>query len=268
MKNIKANELQTDLDVYGNSPHIYYTPNVQHHFTVAFTRDIEQPEFYDSVIHLLLTAEEGTTIDFLISSYGGHLDSLLSLRGALQATRADVTGYLMSQAASAAGMLLLCCHNFVINEFATFHAHTVSYGSYGKGDDVKQQVDYITKQTERIVRSIYDKILSEDEQNLLIAGKEFYFEDHEIRERLQHREQKRAEESQEQATEFLKEIEDTQFDYSELPLQELEEELQMYNEDIKKLKRAIADKKKGSEAILPVEKAVIKKKPVTTKEIK
>ena len=114
MKNTKANELQTDLDVYGNSPHIYYTPNVQHHFTVSFTRDIEQPEFYDSVIHLLLTAEEGTTINFLISSYGGHLDSLLSLRGALQATRADVTGYLMAQAASAAGMLLLCCHNFVM----------------------------------------------------------------------------------------------------------------------------------------------------------
>ena len=34
----------------------------------------------------------------------------------------------------------------------------------------------------------------------------------------------RGEESQEQATEFLKEIEDTQFDYSELPLEELEEE--------------------------------------------
>ena len=59
-----------------------------------------------------------------------------------------------------------------------------------------------------------------------------------------------------------------EFDYSELPLEELEEELQMYNEDIKKLKRAIAEKKKESEVVPPVKKAVIKKKPVTTKEVK
>ena len=89
-----------------------------------------------------------------------------------------------------------------------------------------------------------------------------------ISNRLAQREQKRAEESQEQATVFLKEIEDQEFEYSELPLQELEEELQMYNEDIKKLKRAIADKKKEIEVVPPVKKAVIKKKPVTTKEVK
>ena len=74
-------------------------------------------------------------------------------------------------------------------------------------------------------------------------------------------------ESQEEAVQQLKEFEDTQFEYSEIPLQELEEELQMYNEDIKKLKRAIADKKKEIE-IVPVKKAVIKKKPTTTKEVK
>ena len=66
----------------------------------------------------------------------------------------------------------------------------------------------------------------------------------------------------------MKDIEEQEFDYSELPLQELEEELQMYNEDIKKLKRAIVDKKKEIEVVPPVKKAVIKKKPVTTKEVK
>ena len=41
----------------------------------------------------------------------------------------------------------------------------------------------------------------------------------------------------------------------------------MYNEDIKKLRKAVADKKKEIE-IVPVNKAVAKKKPVTTKEVK
>ena len=42
----------------------------------------------------------------------------------------------------------------------------------------------------------------------------------------------------------------------------------MYNEDIKKLRKAIADKKKEIEVVPPVKKAVIKKKPATTKEVK
>lgn len=235
MRKFKASENQNEFGVYANSPNIYYTPNVQHHYTVAFTRDIEQPEFYDSVVHLLLTSDEFTTIDFLISSYGGHLDSLLSLRGALQATRATVTGYLMAQSASAAGMLLLCCHNYVINEFATFHAHTVSYGSFGKGDDVKQQVDHITRQTERIVRSIYDKILSEEEQDLLIAGKEFYFDDKEITERLQKREELKA---QQMKQEFEDSVNATP-DLSQFSVEELEEEIQLCKEDIKAYQREV-----------------------------
>ena len=76
------------------------------------------------------------------------------------------------------------------------------------------------------------------------------------------------EQAQEEVAQQMKEFEGAQFNYSELPLQELEEELQMYNEDIKKLKRAIADKKKEAEVVPPVKKAVIKKKPVTTKEVK
>ena len=66
----------------------------------------------------------------------------------------------------------------------------------------------------------------------------------------------------------MKEIEDTQFDYSELTLSELLEEKRLYQEDLKKLKRAIANKKKEIEVVPPVKKAVIKKKPTTTKEVK
>ena len=68
------------------------------------------------------------------------------------------------------------------------------------------------------------------------------------------------EEAQEEAVQQLKEFEEVEFDYSELPLEELEEELQMYNDDIKKLRRAIADKKKEAEGtVVPP----VKKKPTT-----
>ena len=243
-------------------PNVFHTPVTTNHFTVWFTNSIEDVSFYDHVLHLLYMAEEGDVIDLMISSYGGSLDTLLALRSAIGVSQAQVTGHLLANASSAAGMLLLSCHNFVVNEFATFHAHTASYGSYGKTDDVKSQVDFITKQTEEIVRSVYKFILDDTEIQKLLDGKEFYFDHREISSRLQHREQKRMEEAQEEAVQQLKEFEETTFDYSELPLEELEEELQMYNEDIKKLRKAIADKKKEAEGtVIPP----VKKKPIQSK---
>lgn len=224
--NIEVNNGEVNTQV---APNIFYTPMTQHYFSVSFTQDIEDPSFYDSVINLLLTAEEGTQIDFLISSYGGRLDSFIGIRGAIAQTKATVTGYLMAQACSAAGMLLLSCHNWVINEFATFHAHTCSYGSYGKSDDVKQQVDYVTAQTERIVRSVYDGVLSLNEQDSLLNGKEFYFDDQEISRRLEQREAKHKASLQQSL--------DDEMTLDIFTDEELAEELKLIQAEIKKRKK-------------------------------
>jgi len=230
-------------------PNVFHTPITTNHFTVWFTNSIEDVSFYDHVLHLLYTAEEGDVIDLMISSYGGSLDTLLALRAAIGTTQAHVTGHLLANASSAAGMLLLSCHSFVVNEFSTFHAHTASYGSYGKTDDVKSQVDFITKQTEEIVRSVYRFVLNDAEIQKLLDGKEFYFDHREITERLQYREQKRMEQAQEEVAKHIKDIEEMEFDYSELSVEELEEELQMYTEDMKKIRKTLAEKKKEVEAV-------------------
>ena len=247
MNNIKLNAGEGSHQI---SPNIFYTPITQHYFSVSFTQDIEDPCFYDSVVNLLLTAEEGTQIDFLISSYGGRLDSFLGIRGALAQTKANVTGFLMAQACSAAGMLLLSCHNWIINEFATFHAHTCSYGSYGKSDDVKQQVDYITKQTERIVRSVYDGVLSSDEQDKLLEGKEYYFDDKEITRRLEQREEIRKA----SADSFIQQMLEAEDDLSEYSTEDLQEEFDLLKAELVKRK-----KEASKNAPKPVENKVKQK---------
>ena len=255
-------------------PNVFHTPITTNHFTIWFTNSIEDVSFYDHVLHLLYMAEEGDIIDLMISSYGGSLDTLLALRSAIGSSQAQVTGHLLANASSAAGMLLLSCHNFVVNEFSTFHAHTASYGSYGKTDDVKSQVDFITKQTEEIVRSVYRFVLDDVEIQKLLDGKEFYFDHREITERLQYREQKRMEQAQEEVAQQIKELEEMEFDYGELSLEQLEEELKMYTEDIKELRKAIAEKKKESEAVAspkpspkPVAKRGVNKKVPPVKDL-
>ena len=243
-------------------PNVFHTPITTNHFTIWFTNSIEDVSFYDHVLHLLYMAEEGDIIDLMISSYGGSLDTLLALRSAIGSSQAQVTGHLLANASSAAGMLLLSCHNFVVNEFSTFHAHTASYGSYGKTDDVKSQVDFITKQTEEIVRSVYRFVLDDAEIQKLLDGKEFYFDHREITERLQYREQKRMEQAQEEVAQQMKELEEMEFDYNELSIEELEEELQMHTEDMKKIRKTLAEKKKELEA----DSKPVPKKKVNTQD--
>lgn len=101
-------------------------------------------------------------------------------------------------------------------------------------DDVKQQVDYTTSQTKRIVRSVYADILTEDQQDKLLSGKEYYFDDVEITWRLVHREKVRQQQIiDEQAND------DEDVDISQFSVEELQEEIDACKKDIKDYQKEI-----------------------------
>ena len=159
-----------------SAPSIFAVEDSRMIYTVSITDNISDVFIYDEVLMLLENAEENDEIIFNIASYGGRLDSLLALRSGILSTKATVIGKLVSHACSAGGMLLLCCHNKIVYPNTTFHAHTASYGSYGKSADIKTQVDFETKQIEKLVHDIYEGFLdSESEIPLLLDGKEFLF---------------------------------------------------------------------------------------------
>ena len=197
--------------------------------------------------------------------------SLVALQNAIRMSEARIVMILLGACASAGGAFFLTdADEYIVGSFTHMMVHNMICGV---GFDDTQKIATRARFNEslniRFVQECYEGFLTEQEiYDVTHNSKELYLDEFEIRSRLAQREQKRAEESQEEAVQQLKEFEDTQFDYSELPLQQLEEELQMYNEDIKKLKRAIADKKKEVEVVPVVKKPVVKKKPVTTKEVK
>lgn len=255
----KSKQLNTVSQEGVFSPNIYAIPQTSVRYCISITDSISDVFIYDEVLAILDNAEEQDEVVFTIASYGGHLNSLLSLRSAILSTNATVTGKLVSHSCSAAGMLLLSCHNKVVYPNTTFHAHNATYGVYGKSADIKAQVDFETKQLEKLMFDVYAGFLDvETEIPLLLEGKEFYFSAEETLERIVKKENARQEEAQEQHSNFLKDLEDQEIDYSELSVEDLEEELLMYKEDMKKLNKAIADKKKGLEAVAS-SKAVTKK---------
>lgn len=223
------------------SPSIFAVPQTSMKYTVSITDNISDVFIYDEVLMLLENAEEQDEIVFTIASYGGQLASLLSLRSAIMSTKATVTGKLVSHACSAAGMLLLSCHNKVVYPNTTFHAHTASYGTYGKSGDIKSQVDHETKQIEKLVRDVYDFFLDENEIVELLAGKEFYFDADETLKRLANQE----EHKQAKALQDMQEQIDKPIDLSEFTTEELEQELELMLKDQKDLKAEITKRRKS-----------------------
>ena len=257
----QVNKLNGIHDGKQTYPTIFAQPT-GNRFVINITSDFDSSDTYDEIVALLSSATESDEIVWNISSYGGFVNSLQMLLGWKAMCPAHQTHVLHSNADSCASVFFLSdADQYIVGDGATMFLHEIQAGVSGTTSNMIRHMEHLKETNESFIKRSYSGFVSEEEMDQILMGVEVFLTAEQIRDRLTSRQQKRTEESQEQATEFLKEIEETEFNYSELPLQELEEELQMYNEDIKKLKRAIADKKKEIEVISPVKKAVVKKKP-------
>lgn len=181
-------------DIQATFPNIYGKPVQSMHYTVTICDDLDKPSTYDDVVALLLQAEENDTVDLVINSGGGYVDSYTALRNALGLTQAEVTGMLLGCAHSAASALFLSCHNFLVGEGSAMMIHQCSYGTSGTTSNIKTHTAFATKQNERYVRNVYEGFLSSDEIESVINGTEIWLDQEEISERLEARESKRQKE--------------------------------------------------------------------------
>ena len=258
----KTKDIKASIgDMFPHSPTIYGVPYGGIKYIVNITDDFDDAKTFDEVVALLANATEDDEITWNIVSRGGYITSLEMLLGWKEMCQAKQIHVLTSEAASAATAFFLSpADQYLVFDTASFMIHESNYGSGGTASNVRRHTEHVDKKNDKFVRNTYKGFLSEEEIEDVLKGVEIYLDADAIRERLSLREQKRMEEAQEEAVQQLKEFEEAEFDYSELPLEDLEEELQMYNEDIKKLRKAIADKKKdvGETSVSPV-----KKKPTT-----
>lgn len=258
----RVNKLNGIYDGKQTYPTIFAQP-MGNRFVVNITSDFDSSDTYDEIVALLSTATDADEIVWNISSYGGFVNSLSMILGWKAMCPAHQTHVLHSNADSCASVFFLSdADQYIVGDGATMFLHEIQAGVSGTTSNMIRHMEHLKETNEIFIKKAYSGFISESEMSQILSGVELFFTSEQIRERLSLREQKRMEEAQEEAVQQLKEFEETTFDYSELPLEELEEELQMYNEDIKKLRRAIADKKKEAEGtVVPP----VKKKPTQSK---
>lgn len=227
-----------------SSPNIFAVEETSTKYTVSITDHISDVFIYDELLMLLENAEPQDEIILNIASYGGRLDSLLAIRSGILSTKATVTGKLVSHACSAAGMLLLCCHNKIVYPNTTFHAHTASYSSFGKSSDIKAQVDFETRQIEKLVYDIYEGFLDpETEIPQMLDGRELYFDADETIERLKRQTEKQSQQQAQSEQHLMESVEQEALD--SLSDDELQEEIDGLSDVIKELKKEQSKRKQS-----------------------
>mgnify|MGYP003503521569 CR=1 FL=1 len=235
-------------------------------FVINITSDFDSSDTYDEVVALLSNSTEADEIVWNISSYGGFVNSLSMILGWKAMCPAHQTHVLHSNADSCASVFFLSdADQYIVGDGATMFLHEIQAGVSGTTSNMIRHMEHLKETNETFIKRSYSGFVSEEEMDQILMGVEVFLTSEQIRERLTARQEKRSKETQEQALQHIKELEEAEFDYSELSIEELEEELQMHKEDMKKVNKALADKKKESEVVLPVRKAVAKKRPVATK---
>ena len=231
-------------DVEGTFPSIHAIPKQGFHYIVSITDDFDEPKYYDEVVALLSTASEEDTITFNINSNGGYVSSLAMLLTWKSMCKAYQIHVLSGNASSAASAFFLSnADEYVVSDMASMMVHEYQTSNGGSNSNVIKQATHTAKENEKFIRSCYEYFLTEAEIEDTLKGVEHYLSADEIRERLQQREQIKAQRQHQDEQDMFDSIE--QEALNSLSDDELQDELDGLVNVIKELKKEQAKRKKG-----------------------
>lgn len=155
-----------------------------HHFYV-FGEIEDDINKYSDLLNVLKTANEEDTIVIYINSEGGSLRMAVQIVNSMMTSKATVITSLDGDAYSAATMIFMAGHEYVINPNCSFMIHNYSGGFVGKGHEVRTRVDHVNEYVEKLMRYFYQKILTDKEIEDVIDGRDIWMGSDELISRLE-----------------------------------------------------------------------------------
>jgi len=154
---------------------------------VFLDEDIGSPSTFRDVIHCLATCGTNDTVNILINSSGGRTDSAWAVIEAMKGCKGEVAVTVLGAAYSAASMIACMADECYFAESSEMMLHTAHYGSINTVPNVKNQVDFTTRQINKLLDMCYTGFLTAKELVELKNGKEMWFDAEESSKRMSRR---------------------------------------------------------------------------------
>lgn len=162
-----------------------YVPIIESKTTTHayLTSGIDEPSFYNQLCHSLYCAGESDTFYLHINTPGGMLDTTFMLLDAIRNSKAHVIGHLTGTVASAGTIIALTCDDLICSDDLAWMSHYYSAHIGGKGNEIKARQDFTERTTSATFRRIHEGFFTKKEIEEMINGKDFWLDEHEVRER-------------------------------------------------------------------------------------
>ena len=175
---------------------MFNDPTVVNRVTVYLDQPILDLAHYRQVTNFLYNMEEHDQCNIIINSPGGDLDTAKELVQAILNAKGDVVCTVTGRCHSAASYIALSVPQVVITPNAYMLCHAATHGSYGKQQEVHSRIVYEQEQIIKDLWSAYEGFLTEEEFELMLLGKDYWFDYDEILRRLELRKQYQEENSE------------------------------------------------------------------------
>jgi len=146
--------------------------------------EILAAEEYIEWFELIRSAGENETVVLHINSPGGDLYTAIQFIRVMQECRGHIIASVEGACMSAATIIFLQAHEFMISNYSSFMFHNYSGGTMGKGGEMVDQIVFEKKWSEEIFKGVYHDFLTEKEIESMLDGKDIWMSGEEVAERL------------------------------------------------------------------------------------
>ena len=153
-------------------------------YDIFIDEGIDSPAYYRSVISTLNKANENDHVNFIINSGGGLVSTASAIIHAMDRCKAKITAHLVGDCCSAATMISLHADEWEVSDNVTYMIHNCSFGVANSAEKVKDHHDFIQDSNRATMYREYKGLLTDEEIEKCLAGKEWWFNKEQLEERL------------------------------------------------------------------------------------
>lgn len=165
----------------------YATKRKGHTYTFSTGLFVESnADWYKELQNLLLKVDTDDTININVHNQGGSVPDAIALIYNIRQCKAKVHMTVTGVCASAATLIVLSVpsKHITINPDSYWLFHNASCITWGKHNEIKDQIDFSIKQIGHLFKKYYTKVLTKKELKKVLEGKELYLTGKEVATRL------------------------------------------------------------------------------------
>ncbi len=155
-------------------------------YDIMFDRDISHANEWHEELYVMRQAVEGDLCNIHINTCGGAVSTISAFQNIKKTSEAHFHGILEGIGYSAGSAFFLLCDTYEVGDFAEMMIHT-SQGSgfYTHSQGQESHGKHTGRTARKLVESVYQDFLTQEEIEELLIGKEFWFDSDQIKERLE-----------------------------------------------------------------------------------